>query len=1085
MATQKEILQLLIEVGGERDVAGLADALDALKGSSEAGAAAAAEFVGELDRLARAKSAASNLGTLKAQLAELEPALDQASRTALALKLEMGSVEKPTREMERAFGSARAEVARLEEQQRTLTLELRRSEGALAKAGVDTARLSTETDRLGRELSQTAQEVRKQAAASAAAANSQQKHTAAAERGVGIFQRLGAAIVAFIAAIGIREILRAGAALLGLGEAADKTERQFARLYGGADSGRVALGDLRKLADDLGQNFETLRGQAAKLKTFGLEPLDGTLRSLVDQNTAAGGSNEDLEGKILAVGQAWAKQKLQGEEALQLMERGIPVWELLAKATGKNVPELQKLSEAGKLGRNEIRLLLQEIGKANAGAAAEAVQGLTARFEQLRNKLREIGEDFAREGNTQALADSLGRVRQELQELADSPEFEQVKRALSGVFQESLAAAEGFLKSEELRVAAADLAKSLNGIRDAMALLNAEIPLANQSLLQMLGDLNRAASLPLNLLAQLTTDLRQRLVPGLGEGKKAADALADGLEAVKREAEGMNPVLAAFSAMWEGAKRAAGDSAPLIQAAMKAIGVDAQNSGIKVTEAGKVIIEHLNFLATQAAVTSQEFRAAFVKSIDSAQTVTEVQKMEAALKRAFEVGKIGAGEYAILAARAAEKQIEIKKTADELAGGLGGLGDAAEKEAQRTIAAMEATRSSLAGTASIVSRQLAEAIHTGTDPAKVERLTAKLAETEAQIRATTASIAEMREGLASTGAQSEAALGQVSEAASAAGEGLEQAGDSTEGLGAKIGGVLGQLVAMFQKFSAISGGAAEFFKDAYNSSVRLSHSLGDVAEAIARAERATDAAIAAQKAAATGMQGLFDAVTQSGQEAALAFRLLSQTGEDGLRGMAEQARQGKSQLDLLNQADLDVLAQSAERAAQKLAEIKAQAKAATDELAAMNRQLLDEADRAAGNQAAVLEREHQDRLRKIEELSRQAGEQGRLVADETRRRAEASYQAELARIQAEAKARIDAERETANARVDAAKRTREALQDVGGPSTRAGGAGALEVILKVRNEQTTGSPLARLTEEDLDRLVAMLLGRIALFKGVS
>ena len=59
---------------------------------------------------------------------------------------------------------------------------------------------------------------------------------------------------------------------------------------------------------------------------------------------------------------------LVGEEALQLIERGVPVWDLLAKATGRNVQELQKMSEAGQLGRDVILQLIDAMGRQNAGA---------------------------------------------------------------------------------------------------------------------------------------------------------------------------------------------------------------------------------------------------------------------------------------------------------------------------------------------------------------------------------------------------------------------------------------------------------------------------------------------------------------------------------------------------------------------------------------------------------------------------------------------------------------------------------------------------------------------------------------------
>jgi tape measure domain-containing protein len=134
------------------------------------------------------------------------------------------------------------------------------------------------------------------------------------------------------------------------------------------------------------------------LRNFGFSQADAetALPSLIDQVSKLGGSYADLEGITLAVGQAWAKGKLQGEEILQLVERGVPVWDLLAKVTGKSVAEIQDLSEAGKLGQDVIRGLLAEIGKGAKSAAAgqlDTYNGLIAQLTKAWSALlREIGD---------------------------------------------------------------------------------------------------------------------------------------------------------------------------------------------------------------------------------------------------------------------------------------------------------------------------------------------------------------------------------------------------------------------------------------------------------------------------------------------------------------------------------------------------------------------------------------------------------------------------------------------------------------------------------------------------------------------
>jgi tape measure domain-containing protein len=123
---------------------------------------------------------------------------------------------------------------------------------------------------------------------------------------------------------------------------------------------------------------------------------------------------ERLNGISLAVGQAWAKQKLQGEEILQLVERGVPVWEMLEKATGKNVQELQKLSSAGKLGRDTIALLIDEIGKSSAGAAAENMSLLSGYVSNLKDSWQNFLDEVAQSGALDYAKDQLKSISDQI-----------------------------------------------------------------------------------------------------------------------------------------------------------------------------------------------------------------------------------------------------------------------------------------------------------------------------------------------------------------------------------------------------------------------------------------------------------------------------------------------------------------------------------------------------------------------------------------------------------------------------------------------------------------------------------------------
>lgn len=107
----------------------------------------------------------------------------------------------------------------------------------------------------------------------------------------------------------------------------------------------------------------------ARLKGMGIDPTNGSLQAMVDTMAMTGGGAEKLQGIILSIGQAWTKGKLQGEEAMQLLDRGIPVWDMLAKATGRTAAELMKLGSQGKLGRDVIAKLVELMGNKAVGAS--------------------------------------------------------------------------------------------------------------------------------------------------------------------------------------------------------------------------------------------------------------------------------------------------------------------------------------------------------------------------------------------------------------------------------------------------------------------------------------------------------------------------------------------------------------------------------------------------------------------------------------------------------------------------------------------------------------------------------------------
>lgn len=200
------------------------------------------------------------------------------------------------------------------------------------------------------------------------------------------------------------------ASITNTGAAFEEMGVRLKALEGSSEGAEKALDWITDFATRTPLELAEVVDSYALMRTYGLDPTNGALQAVTDSMAATGGGAAKLNGVITGLGQAWTKQKLQGEEIMQLLERGIPVWDMLAKATGKSVPELQKLSSAGKLGRKEIALLIDQIGAKYQGASEE------------------YAKTFA--GITSNLKDNWTKF---LKDIADAGYYDDVKRRLQGL----------------------------------------------------------------------------------------------------------------------------------------------------------------------------------------------------------------------------------------------------------------------------------------------------------------------------------------------------------------------------------------------------------------------------------------------------------------------------------------------------------------------------------------------------------------------------------------------------------------------------------------------------------------------------
>lgn len=416
------------------------------------------------DELKQAREEAKQFGTQyrasASETASLEKALS---------KLDSG-LTKQTKE----FNSARKEVNQLDAQYQKQNATLNSLRTTLQQTGVSTTQLVSEQVKLksataqaeigvenlsaslreqaalhkylkenvdlsGSAFKQNAVESKKLAASHAEASVAS---TGFASNISGLTSRLLAMAGAYV---GINTITSAIKEMFSLGNQAELLQIQMNAVMGSIQAGEQATAWIQKFAKDTPLQLNEVTQAFTTMKSFGLDPMDGSLQAVVDQSYKLGKGFEGVQRISLALGQAWAKQKLQGEEIMQLVEAGVPVWDLLAKATGKNTYELQRLSEQGDLGRKVIKQLMDEIGSGAAGAAAANMGTLSGSISNAKDNLDAFYRKVADSGAMDWLKTQLSNLNAEFDKMSKDGRLTEYAKQVSDYLVTTAESVKGFV----------------------------------------------------------------------------------------------------------------------------------------------------------------------------------------------------------------------------------------------------------------------------------------------------------------------------------------------------------------------------------------------------------------------------------------------------------------------------------------------------------------------------------------------------------------------------------------------------------------------------------------------------------------
>lgn len=412
----------------------------------------------ELQELQSAQRKLSSAKELDKYAEATAQSLAEAKQSVKALNDEIQRSGKPTRDQAEALRLAKRSATAAQKEYDKARASLVKNSAALAAAGVDTRNLAKEEAKLNAQsqvLKQTRQAQREQYKALTAELNHNAKSTeklkdknkqltksldqadkASQGFNTGLNNITKGLIAAGATYIGIDTLKSSVLDLLNTGGRFEKLDKQMQSIMGSIEQGERASAWVQDFAKNTPYQLDGVTEAFVKMKAFGLDPMDGSMQAITDQVAKLGGDQEMLEGTVLAVGQAWAKQKLQGEEILQLIERGIPVWELLEKATGKNTLELQKMSSAGQLGRKEIKLLMDEMAKGATGSAKAMMDTWNGLASNLQDNVDKLKNTIAKAGLLDYFKTELTQLNGLIDEMAADGRLEeyaaQISSAITG-----------------------------------------------------------------------------------------------------------------------------------------------------------------------------------------------------------------------------------------------------------------------------------------------------------------------------------------------------------------------------------------------------------------------------------------------------------------------------------------------------------------------------------------------------------------------------------------------------------------------------------------------------------------------------
>lgn len=206
---------------------------------------------------------------------------------------------------------------------------------------------------------------------------------------------------ATIASAGLMGLVKGAASLAGAFFAPNASLEQmqvsFAAFIDDADQVKATMGDIKKFATTT--PFETPEINKAALALLNMDVAAKDLTKWMGNIGAAvskiGGSGQQFEDITQIIAQMGVEGKITTGEMMQLQERNIPAFKILAKTMGVSVSQLKQMISNSELGADKIELFVKALGEFGGDAMIEQSKTWNGMISTIKDTVRDVWVAFS------------------------------------------------------------------------------------------------------------------------------------------------------------------------------------------------------------------------------------------------------------------------------------------------------------------------------------------------------------------------------------------------------------------------------------------------------------------------------------------------------------------------------------------------------------------------------------------------------------------------------------------------------------------------------------------------------------------